>query len=150
MAEELESEAKARGLRLLLDARDKTAGWCFTQHQARFNRRLLCEQDPRKPNIRDLAIAQRAFTVFRAGGSAAGGPRNGWSRFRRFSGVNGGDEFANTDLTSRLGDIQTATDWCMNLPVLMAGTETWKAAGTKGPGPGRDPVERPAGRGLFY
>jgi len=37
-------------------------------------------------------------------------------------GWNCGDEFANTDLSTRDGDIQTAADWCLNLPVLMAGT----------------------------
>ena len=39
-------------------------------------------------------------------------------------GWNGGDEFATTELSTRYGHLQTATDWCINLPVLMAGTET--------------------------
>ena len=38
-------------------------------------------------------------------------------------GWNGGDEFKTTDMSTRWGHIQTATDWCSNLPVLMAGTE---------------------------
>ena len=38
-------------------------------------------------------------------------------------GWNCGDEFENTDLSTGYGDIQTATDWSLNLPVLMAGTE---------------------------
>ncbi len=37
-------------------------------------------------------------------------------------GWNGGDEFKTTELSSAWGQIQTATDWCLNLPVLMAGT----------------------------
>jgi hypothetical protein len=39
-------------------------------------------------------------------------------------GWNGGDEFRTTELSSRWGQIQTATDWCTNLPFLMAGTES--------------------------
>jgi len=38
-------------------------------------------------------------------------------------GWNGGDEFETTDLSTRFGHIQTATDWCNNLPVLMAGSD---------------------------
>src|SRR5262249_10720396 len=62
--ESLEPEAKKRGLSLLIDARDKTQQWCFETHKARFNRRLLCAQDPRKENLRDLAIAQQVFTLY--------------------------------------------------------------------------------------
>jgi hypothetical protein len=39
------------------------------------------------------------------------------------AGWNGGDEFETTRLSSIHGHLQTATDWCMNLPVLMAGSE---------------------------
>ena len=62
--EELEKEAKAHGLKLLLDVRGKTQTWCFQTYRDRFNRRMLCTQDPRKPHVRDFAIAQKAFTVY--------------------------------------------------------------------------------------
>jgi hypothetical protein len=89
--EDLEKEAKAHGLKLLLDVREKTQRWCFQTYQNQFNRRMLCFQDPRAPHVRDLAIAQK--------------------------------EFENTDLSTGFGDIQTASNWSLNLPVLMAGTE---------------------------
>ena len=38
-------------------------------------------------------------------------------------GWNEGDEFETTGASSTQGHIQTATDWCINLPVLMAGSE---------------------------
>jgi hypothetical protein len=41
-------------------------------------------------------------------------------------GWNCGDEFENTDLSTGFGEIQTATDWCLNLPVLMAATEKFE------------------------
>ncbi|MDB6053941.1 MAG: hypothetical protein JWN25_1464 [Verrucomicrobiales bacterium] len=125
--EGLEQEAKVHGLRQLMDARDKTQEWCFRNYRDQFNRKLLCTQDPKKPHVRDLAIAQKAFTVFGPGEPVASAmiwleplsPILGW---------NGGDEFLSTDLSSRYGHIQTATDWCMNLPVLMAGSEKWESS----------------------
>jgi hypothetical protein len=48
--ESLEAEARAHGLALLLDVRHKTQAWCFATYQDRFNRRMVCTQDPRKPS----------------------------------------------------------------------------------------------------
>jgi len=125
--EALECEAKARGLPMLLDARDKTQAWCFATYKGRFNRRMIATQDPQKPHIRDLAIARKAFTFYGADAPAAEAlawleplaPVLGW---------NGGDEYETTRLSSVHGQIQTATDWCMNLPVLMAGREHLESA----------------------
>ena len=120
--ERLEPEAKAHGLTLLLDVRDKTQAWCFQTYQDRFNRRMVCTQDPRKPNVRDLAIAQKTFVVY---GDAEPVPTvMKWlDPLSPILGWNGGDEFKATELSTSWGHIQTATDWAVNLPVLMAGTE---------------------------
>lgn len=120
--EGLEKDAKAHGLKLLVDVRDKTQRWCFQTYKDQFNRRMLCFQDPRIPHVRDLAIAQKAFTAY---GSDEPTPlAMAWLEpLSPILGWNCGDEFANTDLSTRYGDIQTATDWSLNLPVLMAGTE---------------------------
>jgi hypothetical protein len=135
VAEELEADAKAHGLKLLLDARDKTQLWCFQTYKARFNRRMLCTQDPRKPHVRDLAIAQRAFTVY-GDGEPTPAAMEWLEPLSPILGWNGGDEFASTDLSTRYGHIQTATDWCINLPVLMAGSEDFEVPRTKSPDPG--------------
>jgi hypothetical protein len=119
--ERLESEAKAHGLSLLVDARDKTQTWCFGAYRDKFNRQMLCAQDPKKPHVRDLAIAQRAFTFY--GGDEILEQALEWLEpLSPILGWNGGDEFRTTQLTTFYGHIQTATDWCMNLPVLMAGS----------------------------
>ena len=131
VAEELEADAKAHGLKLLLDARDKTQAWCFQTHKARFSRRMLCTQDPRKPHIRDIAIAQGALTVY-GDGEPTSAAMEWLEPLSPILGWNGGDEFATTDLSTRYGHIQTATDWCLNLPVLMAGSETLELARPKG------------------
>ena len=120
--EALEAEARAHGLERLLDARDKTQAWCFETYRDRFNRRLLCTQDPRKSHARDLAIAHRALTVYGPGEPLA--DAMAWlEALSPVLGWNGGDEFEATRLSSVHGHLQTATDWCMNLPVLMAGSE---------------------------
>lgn len=123
IAEPLEAEAKAHGLKLLLDVRHKTQAWCFQTYKQGFNRHLLFTQDPQKPNARDLAIAQRAFTVY--GMDEPTPAAMAWLEpLSPILGWNCGDEFEITDLSSRYGHIQTDTDWTMNLPVLMAGSET--------------------------
>ncbi|HVY70675.1 MAG TPA: hypothetical protein VHH73_12155, partial [Verrucomicrobiae bacterium] len=128
--ESLEAGAKARGLPLLLDARGKSQAWCFETYQERFNRRLLCTQDPKKPHTRDLAIAQKAFTVFGKDEPTTAAMK--WlDPLSPILGWNGGDEFESTDLSTGLGHIQTATDWCMNLPVLMAGADRQPPAPVK-------------------
>jgi hypothetical protein len=120
--EALEPQARALGLRRLLDARGKTQAWCFQTYRDRFNRRLLCTQDPRKPHARDLAIAQCALTVY--GPEAPLADAMAWLEpLSPVLGWNGGDEFETTRLSSLHGHLQTATDWCMNLPVLMAGSD---------------------------
>ena len=119
--ESLETEAKAHGLKMLMDVRDKTQAWCFENYRDQFNRRMVCAQDPRKSNVRDLAIAQKAFTVF--GGDEPTPTVMQWLEpLSPILGWNGGDEFKTTEMSTIWGHIQTATDWAVNLPVLMAGT----------------------------
>ncbi len=120
--EGLEAAAQAHGLKMLVDARDKTQAWCFDTYQGQLNRRMLCTQDPRKPNVRDLAIAQKALTVY-GNGKPITEIMKWLEPLSPILGWNGGDEFDTTALSSDFGHIQTATDWCNNLPVLMAGTE---------------------------
>ena len=120
--EDLEKEAKARGLKLLIDVRGKTQRWCFQTYQNQFNRRMLCFQDPRAPHVRDLAIAQKVFTTY--GNDEPTSLAMAWLEpLSPILGCNCGDEFENTDLSTGFGDIQTASNWSLNLPVLMAGTE---------------------------
>jgi len=120
--EALEAQAKQHGLKLLMDVRNKTQAWCFETYKDRFTRAMVCTQDPRKSNVRDLAITQKAFTVY--GYDAPTPAVMKWlAPLSPILGWNGGDEFQSTEMSSRWGHIQTATDWCINLPVLMAGTE---------------------------
>ena len=128
--EGIEAEARTHGLKLLMDARDKTQTWCFEAYKDRFNPRMLCTQDPRKPHVRDLAIAQRALTVY--GNSELMPAVLSWLEpLSPVLGWNGGDEFDTTESSSVFGHIQAATDWCSNLPVLMAGAESARQSRAK-------------------
>jgi hypothetical protein len=120
--ESLEGEAEHHGLKLLADVRGKTQAWCFETYRNRFHRHLLCTQDPQKPNVRDLAIAQQTLTVFGYAEPMSAAMK--WLEpLSPILGWNGGDEFKTTQMSTTWGHIQTATDWAVNLPVLMAGTE---------------------------
>jgi hypothetical protein len=120
--EALEAEAQQHGLKRLIDVRNKTQVWCFETYKEQFNHNMVCTQDPRRPHVRDFAIAQKAFTCY--GYDAPTLAVMKWlAPLSPILGWNGGDEFKTTEMSSRWGHIQTATDWCINLPVLMAGTE---------------------------
>lgn len=122
--ESQQAVAERHGLKMLLDARNKTQDWCFDEFRKSFSHRLIFEQDPKKPNGRDLAIAQHAFTCYGMDGLTARvldwldtlSPLLGW---------NGGDELAATDQATLYGDFQAGTDWAENLPVLMAGADQY-------------------------
>ena len=120
--ERIEQEAKSHGLARLEDARGKSQAWCFTKYRDQFHRRMLCVQDPQKPHVRDLAIAHRTFTMY--GNDEPLMEALEWLEPPSpILGWNGGDEFDTTRRSSLFGHFQTATDWCMNLPVLMAGSD---------------------------
>lgn len=119
-----EERARKIGLEKLLDVRDKSPEWCFATYKDRFNRKLLCTQDPKVPNIRALAIAHKTFTLYGVTDFTAEvmewleplSPILGW---------NGGDEFSQTVMPSEYACFQSATNWCLNLPLLMAGSENF-------------------------
>jgi hypothetical protein len=120
--ERLERKARSHGLKLLLDVRTNTQVWCFQTYKDQFNHHLLCFQDPRLPHVRDLAIAQKVFTTY--GSDDPAPTAMAWLEpLSPILGENCGDEFERTDLSTGYGDIQTATDWSLNLPVLMAESE---------------------------
>ncbi|MCX7018089.1 MAG: GxGYxYP family putative glycoside hydrolase [Candidatus Sumerlaeota bacterium] len=120
--EGLEAQAKERGLKMLLDARGKTQQWCFDNYKDQFNRKMLCTQDPKKPHTRDFAIAQKALTLYGYDDPVTSAMK--WLEpLSPILGWNGGDEDKTTSMSTIYGHIQTATDWCLNLPLLMAGSE---------------------------
>ncbi|MBM3499591.1 MAG: hypothetical protein FJX74_13100 [Armatimonadetes bacterium] len=117
VSESFEPRARALGLPMLLDVRDKTEQWCFDTYGDRFTRRAVMTADPKNRLARSMAVAMRAFVVSRPGPlyEAAlarcepDSPVIGWGC---------GAEDANTMPSTEWGLFQTATNWCHNLPAL--------------------------------
>ncbi|MCP4640290.1 MAG: hypothetical protein GY851_07660 [bacterium] len=124
VSEELEPKAQELGLEPLFDARGKTPTECFETFKDRLTPRMVCLQDPKAPHCRAMAIAHRTMTLYGLDEPAEDvmawmeplSPVLGWG---------GGDEFRSTVLPSEYGHFQTATNWCLNLPILTAGSEEW-------------------------
>ena len=124
--ESLEPEAQRRGLRRLLDVRDKTQQWSFDTFKDRLNRRMLLAMDPKMAAPRDYAIAHLALAVFTHDEPVPAALA--WLKPpAAILGWIGGDEFKATRLATVHGHFQTATSLCLNLPVLMAGATEEKS-----------------------
>jgi hypothetical protein len=115
VSEKFEPKAKALGLPLLLDARDKTEAWCLEQYGDQFSTTVLTTAEPKARNIRSLAVALRSFVLSQPGPTYEAAlarckpdcPVLGW-------GCGGEDQ--QTLPSSQWGLFQTATNWCHNLP----------------------------------
>jgi len=120
VAETLRQEADAHGLPLLMDVRGKDEDWVWKQFGRRFSPVRLALQDPKSTIVRDAAVAMGAMLVTGEGDLyervlarlQPGSPVLGW-------GI--GLEDALTGPSSRHAALQTATNWCVNLPVLSSG-----------------------------
>ena len=119
--ESIEPAIKDLGLTCLLDVRDKDERWCFDNYKDTFSKKWLCVIDPKTPNNRDLAIACDSLVVFGVNELTDqvmvwlddNAPVIGW---------NGGDEYSLTSEMSRHAVFNTASNWCLNLPVTSSVT----------------------------
>jgi hypothetical protein len=115
VSEELAARMEKLGLKQLLDVRERSEKWCLSQ--ADFSRSLLGTADPKTRHARSLMIALNAFVCCGRGEvyeQALGrcledSPVLGW-------GCEAEDK--QTIPSSRRSLFQTATNWCLNLPVF--------------------------------
>jgi prepilin-type N-terminal cleavage/methylation domain-containing protein len=113
--EQLAARVQKLGLKQLLDVRERTEAWCLTQYH--FSRNVLGTADPKTRNVRSLIIALNAFVCSGRGEvydralarCAEDSPVLGW-------GCEAEDK--QTIPSSKWGLFQTATNWCLNLPVF--------------------------------
>lgn len=118
--EMMESYVKGLHLPLLLDVRDKDEAWLWQQYGSQFPKNVLGRQDPKTHVVRDAITAMGGIMISGTGPLYTevlnwlnpGSPVIGW-------GI--GMEDAQTGPSSEYGILQTATDWCTNLPVLSSG-----------------------------
>jgi len=118
----LETRAQQLGLKKLADAATMTNEECFEKYKDQLNNNMVLAVDPKVGENRDIAIAQRAMTIYGLGPFeekvmewvAPLAPVLGW---------NGGGESEHTGLATRWAHFNTASNWAMNLPLLSA--ESW-------------------------
>jgi hypothetical protein len=113
-----EARAKSKGLLLLYDARGKTFdAHIFSELNVLLNPHLLVLANPKLSNNRDYAIAHKSMVYYGVDSFFRSvvewvkplSPVIGWNQ---------GGEFDHIEPCTRQGLINTATDWCMNLPLL--------------------------------
>jgi hypothetical protein len=115
--ESLVSKARQMGLKELKDARSEDTYRCFENNKAHLNNICAMSIPPSVSNLRDYAIAHKIMLFADDKGLANKvlewvkplSPVLGWVC---------GDEYEYTSIISSWGDYNTATNWCMNLPLI--------------------------------
>lgn len=120
--ESLEKRIKQSGLKKLKDARNESPESCFKRCKKQLNRSSALSIDPKVSNCRDIAIAQKLMLYYGTGRFSEQilewvtplSPILGW---------NYGNEDEYTGAITRWGHYNTASNWCRNLPVIMAASD---------------------------
>ena len=120
--ESLEKRIKQSGLKKLKDARNESPESCFKRCKKQLNRSSALSIDPKVSNCRDIAIAQKLMLYYGTGPFSEQilewvtplSPILGW---------NYGNEDEYTGAITRWGHYNTASNWCRNLPVIMAASD---------------------------
>ena len=117
--ESLERQVQTLGLKRLKDCRTISMEDCFNEMKAKLNNHSALAVDPKVPNCREYAIANRLMVYYDVNALAEKimewveplSPIIGW---------NCPDEFTHTSLVSRWGHFNTASNWCQNMNLLTA------------------------------
>lgn len=120
--ESLEKRIKQSGLKKLKDARNESPETCFERCKNQLNRGAALSIDPKVSNCRDIAIAQKLMLYYGTGHFSEQilewvtplSPILGW---------NYGNEDEYTGAITRWGHYNTASNWCRNLPIIMAASD---------------------------
>ncbi|MDD3036560.1 GxGYxYP domain-containing protein [Bacteroides sp.] len=120
--ESLEKRIKESGLKKLKDARYESPETCFAHCKKQLNRSSALSIDPKVSNCRDIAIAQKLMLYYGTGTFSEQilewvtplSPIMGW---------NCGNEDEYTGAITRWGHYNTASNWCQNLPFIMAASD---------------------------
>ena len=121
----IEERVKSMGLSLLVDARQMSYQDCFNQYKDKLNRNLLVALEPKLGNIRDFAIAHKAFCIFGTGAFEEQVMQ--WLEpFSPIFGWNKGDEYVKTSLASKYAHFIVPSSLCNNISFYPA--ESYKVA----------------------
>jgi len=115
--------AEEIGLKMVFDARRKTAAEVFDRYKDRLNRRFFASIDPKVAHCRDFAIAYKCAVAI--GIEEPIPTMLKW--LEPLSPVLGylwKDELGQTVLVSSCGHFNTATNWSLNMPLFLAASST--------------------------
>ncbi len=117
--ERMETQAKDIGLKLAYDTRDKTVKQVFEQYKDRLNRNSLVAIDPKTAHARAFAVAYKSPTHI--GLEQPMEQMLKWLEpLSPIIGYLWQDEREETSLASQYGHFITATNWSLNMPLLIA------------------------------
>jgi hypothetical protein len=120
--EAMEPKAKELGLKLAYDARDKTLKQVFDEYKDRLNRNNLVAIDPKTAHTRAFAVAYKS--PVNIGLVEPMEEMLKWLEpLSPIVGYLWGDEREETSLVTQYGHFITATNWSMNMPLLIAGSQ---------------------------
>ena len=113
----LVQEAQRHGLRRLKDARYESPEVCFEKNKVNLNNSSVLSIPPTVFNLRDYAISQKLM-LYADDKKMANEILEWVNPLSPVLGWGCGDEFEFTNMVSRWGDYNTATNWCWNLPLI--------------------------------
>lgn len=119
----MESRVKELGLNMILDARNITREQYFEDLKGLLSNEMVITMNPFYHNNSDLAIANKAIITY--GTDDLTERIMAWAKpVSPVVGWNHGNEDDFTQLPTKFGLFNTASDWCSNLIALSAGSET--------------------------
>jgi hypothetical protein len=119
--ESQEQTAVNKGFNLLVDARSKNYQTCFNEEKNNLNKRMIVIVSPTMQNNRDWAIAQKSMVYY--GVNPLYESILEWMEpLSPIVGWNEGGESTHVAPPSRWGHFNTASDFCLNFPLLSAGS----------------------------
>lgn len=115
--ESLESKAKSLGLKCLRDVRKESLEECFLRNKDKLNNSSALSVPPTVSNLRDYAISHKLMLY--ADQKDLINKVLEWVKpLSPILGWGCGDEYDFTSLISQWGHVNTATNWCWNLPLI--------------------------------
>ena len=113
----LVQEAQKHGLRRLKDARYESLKECFEKNKVNLNNTSVLSVPPSVSNLRDYAICQKLMLY--SDDMKMANEILAWVKpLSPVLGWGCGDEFEFTNIVSRWGLYNTASNWCWNLPLI--------------------------------
>ena len=126
-----QEQAEALGLKMVFDARDKSVGQVFEMYKDRLSRNYVAAIDPKAAHNRAFVLAYPCPVAICMVDPVPAMLE--WTEpLSPVIGYMWHDEGGHTHLVSSWGHFNTATNWALNLPLFLAGSQeevTFRAAG---------------------